>query len=106
MAVSSYEYSNLNTQTLQFHSDSEPGLGPLVAGLSLGSPALMHFRLLAKHEPAGEQRQIAMTFVLRHVSVAGTQMTYPSIALPRVTFWSWTAPKFRNTTSMYTIISA
>ncbi|KAF8348386.1 hypothetical protein F5887DRAFT_1280766 [Amanita rubescens] len=52
--------------TLQFHSDSEPGLGPLVAGLSLGSPALMHFRLLAKHEPAGEQRQIAMTFVLRH----------------------------------------
>lgn len=60
---------NLNTQTFQFHSDSEPGLGPLVAGLSLGSPALMHFRLLAKYEPIGEQRQIAMSFVLRHVSV-------------------------------------
>lgn len=60
---------NLNTQIFQFHSDSEPGLGPLVAGLSLGSPALMHFRLLAKYEPIGEQRQIAMSFVLRHVSV-------------------------------------
>lgn len=60
---------NLNAQTLQFHSDSEQGLGPVVAGLSLGSPALMHFRLLAKYEPIGEQRQIAMSFVLRHVSV-------------------------------------
>ncbi|KAK2464305.1 hypothetical protein APHAL10511_003762 [Amanita phalloides] len=59
----------MERQRMSFHSDSEPGLGPLVAGLSLGSPALMHFRLLAKYEPLGEQRQIAMTFVLRHGDV-------------------------------------
>jgi len=56
----------MERQRMSFHSDSELGLGPVVAGLSLGSPALMHFRLLAKYEPVGEQRQIAMSFVLRH----------------------------------------
>jgi len=56
----------MERQRMAFHSDSEPGLGPLVAGLSLGSPALMHFRLLSKYEPIKEQRQIAITFILRH----------------------------------------
>ncbi|PFH53754.1 hypothetical protein AMATHDRAFT_985 [Amanita thiersii Skay4041] len=56
----------MERQRMAFHSDSERGLGPLVAGLSLGSPALMHFRLLAKYEPIREQRQIALSFVLRH----------------------------------------
>jgi len=53
--------------SLQFHSDSEVGLGPLVAGLSLGSPALIHFRLHAKHDPIGERRGILLSIVLRHV---------------------------------------
>ena len=60
---------NLRHVALQFHTDSEVGLGPLVAGLSLGSPALMHFRLLAKHTDSGSQRNIAISFVLRHVSL-------------------------------------
>ncbi|KAF8639503.1 hypothetical protein AX17_001408 [Amanita inopinata Kibby_2008] len=59
----------MERQRMAFHSDSEPGLGPLVAGLSLGSPALMHFRLLAKYEPIREQRHIAISFVLRHGDV-------------------------------------
>lgn len=50
---------------MQFHSDSERGLGPIVAGLSLGSPALMHFRLHAKHDP--DRKGNAMSVVLRHV---------------------------------------
>ncbi len=54
--------------TPQFHSDAEVGLGPLVAGLSLGSPALMHFRLHARHDPLYERRGILLTIVLRHVS--------------------------------------
>jgi len=56
-----------NVYDTQFHSDSERGLGSVVAGLSLGSPALMHFRLHAKHEPNKENRKIALSFVLRHV---------------------------------------
>jgi len=60
---------NLRHVALQFHTDSEVGLGPLVAGLSLGSPALMHFRLLAKHTDPGSQRNIAISVILRHVSL-------------------------------------
>lgn len=56
------------TVSVEFHTDDEIGLGPLVAGLSLGSPALMHFRLLARHIPQGVQRSVAVSFVLRHVS--------------------------------------
>lgn len=56
------------TVSVEFHTDDEIGLGPLVAGLSLGSPALMHFRLLARHTPQGVQRSVAVSFVLRHVS--------------------------------------
>ena len=53
----------------QFHSDSERGLGPLVAGLSLGAPALMHFRIHHKYRQVVDPRfrKIAMTLVLRHV---------------------------------------
>ena len=54
---------------LQFHSDAEVGLGPLVAGLSLGSPALMHFRIVARHDPLYERRGVLLTVVLRHVSL-------------------------------------
>lgn len=63
------------TISVEFHTDDEIGLGPLVAGLSLGSPALMHFRLLARHIPQGMQRSIAISFVLRHVSDSCTYVT-------------------------------
>lgn len=42
-------------------------MGPLVAGLSLGSPAFMHFRLQRKHDRMGERKGILMSFILRHV---------------------------------------
>jgi len=51
----------------QFHSDNEVGLGPLVAGLSLGSPALMHFRLHPKFDPERTKKGILLSVVLRHV---------------------------------------
>ncbi|KAJ7217321.1 hypothetical protein GGX14DRAFT_358383 [Mycena pura] len=71
----------MQQQKMAFHSDSEKGLGPVVAGLSMGSPALMHFRLLSKHAPRDEQRTTAMTVVLRHGDVlvmegAGVQEFY------------------------------
>jgi len=51
----------------QFHSDSERGLGPVVASLSLGSAALMHFRPRAQSKDTKHQ-PIALTLALRHVS--------------------------------------
>ncbi|KAJ6513520.1 hypothetical protein DFH09DRAFT_941340 [Mycena vulgaris] len=71
----------MEQQKMAFHSDSENGLGPVVAGLSMGSPALMHFRLLSKYAPRNEQRANAMTVVLRHGDVlvmegAGVQDFY------------------------------
>ncbi|KAF8629412.1 hypothetical protein AX15_003465 [Amanita polypyramis BW_CC] len=77
----------MERQRMAFHSDGEPGLGPLVAGLSLGSPALMHFRLLAKYDPIREQRQIALTFVLRHGDIlvmdgANVQKYYEHTVVP------------------------
>ncbi|KAH9485559.1 hypothetical protein JR316_0002469 [Psilocybe cubensis] len=56
----------MERQKMAFHSDNEKGLGPVVAGLSLGSPALMHFRLLAKHDPERRKRGILLSIVLRH----------------------------------------
>lgn len=47
-------------------------MGPLVAGLSLGSPAFMHFRLQRKHDRVGERKGILMSFILRHVSCPST----------------------------------
>jgi hypothetical protein len=46
------------------HSFSSRHFQPL---LCLGSPALMHFRLLTKYVSRTEQRANAMTVVLRHV---------------------------------------
>lgn len=85
---------------IQFHSDAEVGLGPLVAGLSLGSPALMHFRLHARHDPLYERRGILLTVVLRHVSSLGySTISDCSLQSSRVTFLSWTVPRSRNITS-------
>lgn len=54
-------------QSMGFHSDDEPGLGPLVASLSLGAPAFMHFRTNRKHETGNPGHpRVALTVVLRH----------------------------------------
>lgn len=77
----------MERQRMAFHTDDEIGLGPLVAGLSLGSPALMHFRLLARQTPPGTQRNIAISFVLRHGDVLamdgiGVQQFYEHTVVP------------------------
>ncbi|KAF9452750.1 hypothetical protein P691DRAFT_756135 [Macrolepiota fuliginosa MF-IS2] len=77
----------MERQRMAFHTDDEVGLGPLVAGLSLGSPALMHFRVLARHTPEGAPRSIAISFVLRHGDVlamdgAGVQQYYEHTVVP------------------------
>jgi len=54
---------------MAFHSDSEPGLGPVVASLSLGSAATMHFRLHAHFRQHGEGRENALSITLRHGDV-------------------------------------
>ncbi|RDB24732.1 hypothetical protein Hypma_007651 [Hypsizygus marmoreus] len=79
----------MERQKMAFHSDSEPGLGPLVAGLSMGSPALMHFRVHHKHQRKEEieRKVIVMTFVLRHGDVLvmdghGVQDYYEHTVVP------------------------
>ncbi|KAL4078381.1 hypothetical protein V8B97DRAFT_1865931 [Scleroderma yunnanense] len=59
----------LERQKMSFHSDGEKGLGPIIASLSLGSAALMHFRPHASAECPVQQRQIAMSLILRHGDV-------------------------------------
>ncbi|KAF8070689.1 hypothetical protein FPV67DRAFT_1036975 [Lyophyllum atratum] len=79
----------MERQKMAFHSDSERGLGPVVAGLSLGSPALMHFRVHHKYlrEDEIEHKPIALTVVLRHGDVlvmdgAGVQESYEHTVVP------------------------
>ncbi|KAJ7172893.1 hypothetical protein C8R43DRAFT_874003 [Mycena crocata] len=79
----------MEEQSMAFHSDAERGLGPLVAGLSMGSPALMHFRLRAKHSPGRPKgaKATAMTVVLRHGDICvmeghGVQDFYEHTVVP------------------------
>ncbi|KAF7375346.1 2OG-FeII-Oxy-2 domain-containing protein [Mycena sanguinolenta] len=77
----------MEQQKMAFHSDSEKGLGPVVAGLSMGSPALMHFRPLLKYARPDEQRTIDLTVILRHGDVlmmegAGVQDYYEHTVVP------------------------
>ncbi|KAJ7815108.1 hypothetical protein B0H14DRAFT_2603723 [Mycena olivaceomarginata] len=69
----------LDAQSMAFHSDNEIGLGPVVAGLSLGSPATMAFRTLVK--PEGGQHRSDLSLVLQHGDIlvmegAGVQEHY------------------------------
>ncbi|KAJ7250731.1 hypothetical protein C8J57DRAFT_1239113 [Mycena rebaudengoi] len=85
----------LQGQKMAFHSDNEPGLGPIVAALSMGtihftdkhllsspykgSPALMHFRPVKVTD--GCRRKVLLTIVLRHGDIlvmdgAGVQEHY------------------------------
>ncbi|KAL1736160.1 hypothetical protein EV714DRAFT_267008 [Schizophyllum commune] len=57
----------MESQKMAFHSDAEAGLGPLVAGLSLGAPAFMHFRRVPKTKEALDgQKGILLSFKLEH----------------------------------------
>ncbi|KAF7980743.1 hypothetical protein HWV62_36767 [Athelia sp. TMB] len=56
----------MERQKMAFHSDSERGLGPVVASLSLGSAAHMHFR---PHARLAEGKENALTLILRHGDV-------------------------------------
>jgi len=54
---------------MAFHSDAEAGLGPLIAGLSLGAPALMHFRPHYHHEQNPLQKGVVLSLILHHGDV-------------------------------------
>ena len=49
----------------------------MVAGLSLGSPALMHFRLNPKYVAKGEERGTDITFLLCHVRIIYLLRKFP-----------------------------
>jgi alkylated DNA repair dioxygenase AlkB len=51
----------MEKQSMGFHTDGERGLGPMVASLSMGSPAIMKFRKLE------DKKTVVLTLVLRHV---------------------------------------
>ena len=51
----------MEKQAMGFHTDGERGLGPIVASLSMGSPAIMKFRTLE------DRKTIVLSLVLRHV---------------------------------------
>jgi len=51
----------MERQAMGFHTDGERGLGPVVASLSMGSPAIMKFRTLE------DRKTIVLSLVLRHV---------------------------------------
>ncbi|TDL25966.1 hypothetical protein BD410DRAFT_716233 [Rickenella mellea] len=62
----------MEKQKMSFHSDSEPGLGTVLSSLSLGSEALMHFRLRAKFKDVKRAKghsQNELTIRLRHGDV-------------------------------------
>ncbi|KAJ7829794.1 hypothetical protein B0H13DRAFT_2434892 [Mycena leptocephala] len=76
----------LDAQSMAFHSDNEIGLGPVVAGLSLGSPATMAFRTLVK--PEGGQHRSDLSLVLQHGDIlvmegAGVQEHYQHAVEPQ-----------------------
>lgn len=84
----------MQKQKMAFHSDSERGLGPTVAGLSLGSPALMHFRKLKQKRrkdvpiPENEEKtDKVLSLVLKHGDIlvmqgADIQRRYEHTVVP------------------------
>ncbi|OAX39114.1 hypothetical protein K503DRAFT_690307 [Rhizopogon vinicolor AM-OR11-026] len=76
----------MERQKMSFHSDSERGLGPVVASLSLGSAALMHFRPRAASKKT-KQLAIVLTLIIRHGDVLimegdGVQKYYEHTVIP------------------------
>ncbi|KAJ7769940.1 hypothetical protein B0H16DRAFT_1776905 [Mycena metata] len=77
----------LEQQSMSYHSDNEHGLGPVIAGLSLGSPAVMNFRLAAKLAP-GARHRIELSVFLQHGDVlvmegTGVQTDYQHTVIPQ-----------------------
>ncbi|EST09888.2 Alpha-ketoglutarate-dependent dioxygenase AlkB-like protein [Kalmanozyma brasiliensis GHG001] len=68
-----YPVLYLEHQAMNFHDDGEPGLGPVVSSLSLGSTCRMKFRLKAKHQAQFEgvrpRDRTVLDLPLRHGSV-------------------------------------
>ncbi|KAH9036924.1 hypothetical protein EDB84DRAFT_1156137 [Lactarius hengduanensis] len=78
----------MEKQRMTFHSDSERGLGPVVASLSLGCVAEMHFRLHSKYTVSDGHRKVALSLILRHGDVlvmdgAGVQEYYEHAVVPK-----------------------
>ncbi|KAH7888686.1 hypothetical protein F5I97DRAFT_1925224 [Phlebopus sp. FC_14] len=77
----------MERQKMSFHSDSEKGLGPVVASLSLGSAAAMHFRRHVSGQKHKNMSQNALTLILRHGDVLimegeGVQEYYEHTVIP------------------------
>ncbi|EGO00089.1 hypothetical protein SERLA73DRAFT_122178 [Serpula lacrymans var. lacrymans S7.3] len=77
----------MERQKMSFHSDSEKGLGPVVASLSLGSTAYMHFRTRKLKQQLESHKQNVLTLVLRHGDVLvmegiGVQEYYEHTVVP------------------------
>ncbi|KAJ6461273.1 hypothetical protein C8R47DRAFT_109578 [Mycena vitilis] len=75
----------LEKQAMAYHSDDEKGLGPVIAGLSLGSPAVMQFRTSVK--PALGQHRAQLSILLQHGDIlvmegAGVQKNYKHTVEP------------------------
>lgn len=70
-----YPVLYLEHQKMSFHDDGEPGLGPVVSSLSLGSTCRMKFRLKQKYLGEGEFKEVdkrdrvLLDLPLRHGSV-------------------------------------
>lgn len=77
----------MEKQKMSFHSDSERGLGPVVASLSLGSAAFMHFRARATSKEPKHSSSNVLTLILRHGDVLimegdGVQQHYEHTVIP------------------------
>ncbi|KAG1870361.1 hypothetical protein C8R48DRAFT_789393 [Suillus tomentosus] len=77
----------MEKQKMSFHSDSERGLGPVVASLSLGSAAFMHFRARATSKEPKHSSSNVLTLILRHGDVLimegdGVQQYYEHTVIP------------------------
>ncbi|KAG1812407.1 uncharacterized protein BJ212DRAFT_1276580 [Suillus subaureus] len=77
----------MEKQKMSFHSDSEHGLGPVVASLSLGSAAFMHFRARATSKEPKHSSSNVLTLILRHGDVlimegGGVQQYYEHTVIP------------------------
>ncbi|KAG2099129.1 hypothetical protein BD769DRAFT_1368639 [Suillus cothurnatus] len=76
----------MEKQKMSFHSDSEHGLGPVIASLSLGSAAFMHFRARASSKEIKHSSNV-LTLILRHGDVLimegnGIQQHYEHTVIP------------------------
>ncbi|KAJ3549725.1 hypothetical protein NM688_g5149 [Phlebia brevispora] len=79
----------MEEQKMAFHSDSERGLGPVVASLSLGASACMYFRLHARYafDEMPDENPLVLKLFLRHGDVvvmegAGVQTCYEHTVVP------------------------